>query len=305
MVSSKPSTLRVELTNHCNLRCKMCGIWADSPKRIVRPPVFEQILAQPSLSRIRVISLTGGEPFMLHDLYEYYRIARRVRPRAHINISTNGFYTDETIAFLERTEPGAVSITISYDGVKSHDTVRGAAGSAARLRATAVAVRDRFPRTPLSLKLTVNNENYAEIWDTAQECRALAIPFRFKTLEKLKCHQNRYPSEITGPDYSAEVRASVAEQAGRVLGDGRPTNRRYLTRLISKCSGAPTPCACSPQTLFVGVDGEVFLCRKHDPIGNVFRTPLEAIWHDDERKRRVEAMRRCAGDPMELSYSHD
>ena len=183
--------------------------------------------------------------------------------------------------------------------------MRTRARSAVRLRATAVGIRDRFPRTPLSMKLTVNNENHAEIWETAEECRALGIPFRFKTLEKLKCHQNRYPSEITGPDYSAQIRASVAEQARRVLGDGRPTNRRYLMRLVDKFSGTQTPCACSPRTMFVGVDGEVFLCRKHDPIGNVFRAPLDAIWRDDERKRRLEAMRQCSGDPLELSYSHD
>jgi MoaA/NifB/PqqE/SkfB family radical SAM enzyme len=304
-VSRKPSTLRVELTNHCNLRCKMCGIWEEKPKKTITPVIYEEVLSEPVLSRLRLISLTGGEPFLLDDLDEYYRIARRVRPRAHVNVSSNGYYTDRTIGFFEKTEPGTASLTISYDGVRSHDAVRGVEGSAARLLATAIAIRDRFPWIPLSLKLTVNNYNYGEISDTAEQCRALRIPFRFKTLEKLQCHQNRYPSEITGPDYSAEVRASIREQAEHILSDGAETNRRYLGRLVRKFSGANTSCSCSPRTFFLGVDGKVFLCRKHDPIGNVFEASFDAIWHAKERKERLRDMRTCAGDPMELGYTND
>jgi len=304
-ISRKPSALRVELTNHCNLRCKMCGIWAEKPKKTITPATYEEVLAEPILSRLRLISLTGGEPFLLDDLDEYYRIARRVRPRAHVNVSSNGYYTDRTIDFFAKTEPGTASLTISYDGARSHDLVRGVEGSAARLLATATAIRDRFPRVPLSLKLTVNNHNYGEIWETAEQCRALRIPFRFKTLEKLQCHQNRYPSEITGPDYSAEVRESIRQQAERILADGAETNRRYLSRLARKFSGASTACSCSPRTFFLGVDGQVFLCRKRDAIGNVFEASFDDIWRAKERQRRLQDMRACAGDPQELGYTND
>jgi MoaA/NifB/PqqE/SkfB family radical SAM enzyme len=252
-----------------------------------------------------VISLTGGEPFMLDEFPEYYQIARRVRPLAHVNISTNGFYTDRTIRFLETAEPGTLSVTISYDGVRSHDLVRGVTGSRAHLLATAIAIRDRFPAIPLSLKLTVNNDNYGEVWDTAEECRELGIPFRFKTLEKLQCHQNRYPSEIRGPDYSPAIRAAIREQAARVIAAGDRTNRRYLARLVRKFSGGAAACTCSPRTLFLGVDGYVFLCRKKNPIGNVFDAPFDTIWRARTRRVRVREMRVCSGDPMELGYSHE
>lgn len=305
LLSSKPQTLRVELTNHCNLRCQMCGIWAENPKRTLSPATVEEVLAQPVFAHLRVISLTGGEPFLLPDFLEYYRVARRVRPHAHVNVSSNGYYTDRTLAFLAETEPSAVSLTISYDGIRSHDSVRGVVGSAARLLATATAVRDRFPAVPLSLKLTVNNENHAEIVATAEQCRGLGIPFRFKTLEKLKCHQNRYPSEIAGPDYSAEIRETIRVQAEQILGTGVDTNRRYLGNLVQKFSGATTACHCSARTVFLGVDGELFLCRKKDPIGNVFAQPVQVIWNAADRTARLQEMRACSGDPLELSYLND
>lgn len=305
LLSGKPRTLRVELTNHCNLRCKMCGIWAENPKRTLTPETVEEVLREPVFAHLRVVSLTGGEPFLLPDFVEYYRAVRRTRPHAHVNVSSNGYYTDRTLDFFAATEPGTTSLTISYDGIRSHDVVRGVAGSAARLLATATAVRDRFPAVPLSLKLTVNNENYAEIVDTAAQCRALGIPFRFKTLEKLKCHQNRYPSEIAGPDYSAEIQGTIRAQAEQVLADDGETNRRYLRDLVAKFSGTPTACHCSARTVFLGVDGQLFLCRKKDAIGNVFTQAVRAIWGAEDRAVRLREMRACAGDPMELSYLND
>jgi len=305
LFSSKPRTLRVELTNHCNLRCKMCGIWAENPKRTLEPATVATVLAAPVFAALRVVSLTGGEPFLLPDLLDYYREVRRVRPHAHVNVSSNGYYSDRTLDFLAATDPNSVSLTISYDGIRSHDLVRGVVGSAARLLATATAVRDRFPHVPLSLKLTINNDNYGEIVDTAAQCRALGIPFRFKTLEKLKCHQNRYPAEITGPDYSAEMRDAVRAQAEQVLEAGGETNRRYVRDLVAKFSGSSPACHCSARTLFLGVDGEVFLCRKKDAIGNVFERPVETIWDADDRAVRLREMRACTGDPLELSYTHD
>ena len=61
-VSRKPSALRVELTNHCNLRCKMCGIWAEKPKKTITPATYEEVLAEPILSRLRLISLLQAQP---------------------------------------------------------------------------------------------------------------------------------------------------------------------------------------------------------------------------------------------------
>src|SRR5262245_9840174 len=91
LFSRAPFRLRVELTNHCNLRCKMCGIWSEMPKRTLTPDFYEQVLSSPVLSHLRVISLTGGEPFMLPELDTYYRLARALRPAAHVNVSSNGF----------------------------------------------------------------------------------------------------------------------------------------------------------------------------------------------------------------------
>ena len=295
----------LELTNLCNLRCVMCGIWSERPHVSIDLDEFQGLLEQRTVRNVPVLALTGGEPFMMGDFEEYYRRAAAASPRSHINISTNGWYVDRTLELLARVDRRRISVTISYDGVRSHDAVRRVAGSGQRLLATATGIRRRYPEVPLSLKMTVTNDNHGEILDTARQCRDLDIPFRFKTLEKLRCHQSRSPSDIDGPEYDDAILRSITEQGEAVLGLGIETNAQYIRALISKNTTGCAPCSCSPRTLFVGVDGNVFLCRRKDPIGNVRRQPLDEIWRSASKRERVSEMATCPGPPLGLGFVND
>jgi MoaA/NifB/PqqE/SkfB family radical SAM enzyme len=227
----RPRLVMIELTNLCNLRCYMCGIWEEAPKRVFDLELYERLLCQKAIRNARVLALTGGEPFLIRNFCDYYDLARTRSPRSHINISTNGYYTERTLELLEHADRRRTSVTISYDGIRSHDAIRGVEGSQQRLLETATQIHQRFPEVRLSMKLTVTNDNYAEILDTARQCQAMKISFRFKTLEKLQCHQGRYPSPVTGPEYTDTILAAITEQARAVLDLGIESNRRYITAL--------------------------------------------------------------------------
>ena len=122
LIWNRPRLVMIELTNLCNLRCYMCGIWEETPKRIFDLGLYERLVSRPPVRNARVLALTGGEPFMIKNFAEYYEVARTHSPRSHINVSTNGYYTDRTLAFLERADRGRTSITISYDGVRSQSS---------------------------------------------------------------------------------------------------------------------------------------------------------------------------------------
>ncbi len=301
---TKPTMLMVELTNLCNLRCKMCGIWEEKPKHTMAVSTLDQVLSRPTLRNLKVVALTGGEPFLVSNLFDYYAVARRRRPRAHINISSNGYYTERTLDFLRGTHDRNLSLTISYDGVRSHDEIRGVAGSAAKLLETVGRVRREFPSVPVSLKLTAMAENHDEIADTARQCATLGVPFRFKTLEKLNCHQGRFPSPIQGPNYDAAIVDSIATQAREVLAMGIETNRGYLQDLLNLYDGDAPGCACSFRTVFLGFDGNLFLCRKKDPIGNVIQTDIDAIWRSDRKRTVLAQMQSCDAASDSLGFRH-
>jgi MoaA/NifB/PqqE/SkfB family radical SAM enzyme len=301
---SRMQLVMIELTNLCNLRCIMCGIWEERPNRVFALERYARLLRQRTVRNARVLALTGGEPFMLGDLAAYADLARELSPRSHVNVSSNGWYTERTLDFLARTDRRRTSLTISYDGLRSHDAIRRVEGSRERLLETARQVRARYPEVALSLKMTITNENHGEILDTARECRELGIPFRVKTLEKLKCHQGRFPSPVTGPEYDDAIVASIVAQARRLLELGFETNRAYVADLVDKYGGADAPCSCSSRTLFAGIDGKVFLCRRRDPIGDLGEQDLDAIWASPARHATVRAMAGCRADPLGLGFRH-
>jgi len=153
--------------------------------------------------------------------------------------------------------------------------------------------------------MTVTTGNYSEIFDTAQQCKESGIPFRFKMLEKLNCHQSRFPDEIDGPNYSHKINNVIIKQAIKVLELGIETNEEYIRKLIQKNQGIPVSCGCSPYVLFIGIDGKVFLCRKKEPIGNLFSQTFEDIWNSEQKIDRVEKMKKCDGSPMGMAFIND
>jgi len=158
-------------------------------------------------------------------------------------------------------------------------------------------VRHDFPAVTLSLKMVVTNGNHGEILDTARRCSDLGVAFRLKTLEKLNCHQGRFPSEISEPDYEDDVIGSIVSQS-RQLGE-------YLQKLIRMSSGEEVSCNCSPRTVFIGVDGKVFLCRRKQEIGDVNLQSMDEIWQSTTQEAMLAEMKRCQEGLFSLSYSND
>ncbi|MBI2134867.1 radical SAM protein [Candidatus Woesearchaeota archaeon] len=302
---NKPNLVMYELTNLCNLRCVMCGIWAEPNKKMFSLNLFENLLKNKVLNNVQTIALTGGEPFLIHNLKDYYSLARKYSPKSHVNISTNGYFTDRILNFLANSDQSMTSVTISYDGVYSHDSVRRVDGSQKRLLETAEKIKKLFSKVKLSLKLTVTPLNYKEIFDTAIQCKSLGIPFLFKTMEKINCHQNRYKSDIDEPNYNQDMINSIKIQSEKILNLGIETNSKYIEKLITQYSGKYISCNCSAKRVFIGIDGKVFLCRKKEPIGDLNNYTFDQIWSSDKKEKIAEEMKMQHGDNRSLPFIYN
>jgi len=286
--ANKPDRAVFELTNRCNLKCKMCDIWKEEPKREFGLDLFEKIVKDRAFSKIKFISLTGGEPFLMDNLEDYYSVTRKYAPNSYLDISTNGFFTSRTIKFLKNVDTKTTSITISYDGIKSHDTVRGQVGSAATLLKTANQVKKNFPGVGLSLKYTITPMNYDELLSTAKQARDMDISFRFKIMEVLKCAHTRYPGDK--PEFKANEIELIVKQAKTILTMGIKTNRKYIKSLTS--SGKKLTCNWPEKKVFIGIDGKVWLCRKMEPIGCLTNTFFDT-WFSEQRSLITKKMKQC------------
>ncbi|MBT4482100.1 MAG: radical SAM protein [Candidatus Latescibacteria bacterium] len=111
-------------TLRCNARCRACDIWkmghdGDEMTLSEIRAVFDQ------MSDLRVVKITGGEPFLrkdLSDIIDYLLNERGLM----VQITTNGLLTDRILDTVGRTANPRLHLNVSLDGVGEFvNTMRG------------------------------------------------------------------------------------------------------------------------------------------------------------------------------------
>ena len=117
-------TLRVSLTNHCNLGCVYCVPGDEDMQKhngshknatLAVPDLLEIITRLHNRLQLGTIRLTGGEPLLYHGLVELVR-GIRTTGIPHIKLTTNGFLLERLAAPLK--EAGMESINVSLDAIE-------------------------------------------------------------------------------------------------------------------------------------------------------------------------------------------
>ena len=123
-----PTFLLLEITERCNCRCRMCRIWENKERKELDINDFERLFRDPLWRNLRILSLTGGEPFLRHDLIDIILLAARHLPRLErISFPSNGILTKhimDTVKAILSSLPAHIDfkIGISIDGVEDvHD----------------------------------------------------------------------------------------------------------------------------------------------------------------------------------------
>ena len=121
-------------------------------------------------------------------------------------------------------------------------------------------------------------------------------------MEELSCAHTRFPGK-NKPELSKKVLDSVTEQAKEVLNLNIETNKEYIKDLIKKHSKKYMTCNWSTRTLFVGLDGNVWLCRKKKQIGNVITNNIGEVLASEKMRSVKRDMGNCT-DTDCLSYDN-
>lgn len=112
----------------CNLRCAYCVAESSpaAPRRALGLPVVRRIVDEAIALGFREVFFTGGEPFLLDDIYEMLAYAA---PRMKTTVLTNGMLLKGSR--MERLRAVAhpnLTVQVSLDGGRAefHDAWRGA-----------------------------------------------------------------------------------------------------------------------------------------------------------------------------------
>lgn len=159
-------TLHWSVTGSCNLKCRHCYLSAPDRKyEDLTFPEIRRLVDEMAEAGIMEVSITGGEPFVRKDIWDI--LALLVEKKIRIGqIYTNSVLVDDRV--LERLEDllGArkTEFSISFDGVGTHDDIRGIEGTEEKtLRAIERIIARGFP---VSIETVLYRKNVDRMGDT-------------------------------------------------------------------------------------------------------------------------------------------
>lgn len=214
-VKRQPVNGTFELTERCNLRCRMCYVRASSDdvgKRRKELSASEWLgLARDAVDNGMVfLLLTGGEVFLRPDFFEIYTPLTRMG--LMLTLFTNGtLITDALAQRLAQAPPSRTEITLYGATAATYEAVTGIPGSYARCCAGIEALVRHG--VSLRLKATISRLNVGEVDAMRQMAHNWGVPFSGGWL--LSQRRDGNPSDIEdcrlpagdGDDFSGEVRA--------------------------------------------------------------------------------------------------
>jgi radical SAM protein with 4Fe4S-binding SPASM domain len=298
-----PSTLMVEPTNACNLRCPACPVGTgrlNRPTRAMSLDEFRSILDQalaPPLYLRQVTLFNYGEPFLCPDFLAMVRYAAG-RGLA-VMTSTNGhfFATDEAAAGV--VESGLAELIVCLDGGDQETMARYRRNAdfdqiIEGIRRVLLARRTRRAATPkVELQFIVMRHNESQLPAMRRLAEDLGVD-RF--IEKT------VGIPATHPDFQSLARDLLPSDLSRSryqrLDDG--------TYVIA--GTPPSLCEYVYSTMVINSNGDVVPCcydgESQHVMGNVFRQPLKEVWRGAafQRFRRLvressNAIPICRGCP--------
>lgn len=294
---SAPKNVIWDVTYACNLNCAHC--LTSSGKAWKNELTTEEAMALiDSLEEAQVLylSLSGGEPFLRHDILTLLHHMATTNMR--VDIATNGVWMPDNILHSLRDLP-IFQIQVSIDGIdQQHDRFRGLPGA---FQATCNTVkRLQAEKIAVSVSTTVTSENVGDldrIIDLTMKlgCSGFkAIPFlpagrgreNVKRLQLNREGYQRFTETLVRRRRELEGKLHIStETCFSFLLESPPEN---------SYANGPMGCSAGYDTLSIGADGTVYPCPfLHDfPLGNLMQQSLREIWQKAPVLERLRTLQK-------------
>ncbi len=122
--ANKPFFCTYIVTWRCNARCIMCDIWKKEISTEMDSHEIEKVFKK--INDVRIVRLTGGEPFLRKDLVDIANIVTKNTSCQILHITTNGILKDEIVYFIRNVKHKNIHLKISLTGyMDKHNEAMG------------------------------------------------------------------------------------------------------------------------------------------------------------------------------------
>lgn len=306
----RPAFCCIGLSTLCFLRCKMCFIWkAQYVKSLEEPTLnewynFIELLGDLTDNLIE-INVSGGEPLL--DERNLALVSFSAKRGFPTSMPTNGFLIDEEMAH-KITDSGLNAIEISLDGINkdTHDFLRGVEGCYDKVM-QAISYLDKYrDNLEIGILTTISEQNLDEIIQLT-ECvnkdertetiifQAIAQPFN----TAFDCEwYNKSEYNFLWPKDIKKANAVINElirlkKIGYKISN--PISQlEVFKRYFENPQDFVKETRCNVD-FYMNINqfGDVFLCVRKEPIGNIKTDNPKDMWYLERANRVREEIKNC------------
>ncbi len=317
MEIKKPNSCILLITLRCNLRCKVCYLWANKEDPSQYPSIDEWKRFLDSIDSFAekpfTIIFGGGEPLL--DKEKLLNLMSYASQKGfRISLATSGYYMDEaTVKQLCGAGLHYCAFSLYSLSDKKQSYLRGVKGSVKRVK-NAVKYFSRYgPHVEIAIDTVLmepNRRHILKLTEWVKNNKAVSHimfqvvmqPFHTKPDEKwyfdgrYKFLWPKEPGKMTAViDSLIDIKILEEEEGGGKINNSVAQFRIFKDYFTSpnkfiKKEVCPT---YNNGNFGVAPDGAVTLCPYIKPIGNIKKQSLDEIWFSDESRRRREEIRHC------------
>jgi len=309
-------------TSRCNLKCSHCFYHDSLNKKFNELTVDELDKITKTMDPILSLILTGGEPYLRHDLDKIVKIFYENTKVPIITIPSNGWYLEKMDKQIRNMMEWCPYLTlnqqISIDGIgKDHNAIRmdkqvvGGDNSFERAIKTIEHLKDLkkiYHRINIGIIITFTNENQKKFKDILKETYSMTNPDNIsinlvrgdpKQKVNLDLDLNLYREAVQYRDslfYEKKMSGHAKFKGNRLATAGRILLNElvYKTYESNKYS---TPCYAGNLSGVMYPEGNVYPCEILDEshkIGNIrdFDLNFKKLWLSNKAKKEVEFVRK-------------
>jgi radical SAM protein with 4Fe4S-binding SPASM domain len=288
---SLPTDCSIVTTYRCQMRCEMCNIW-HHPTEKAREIGADELAILPKL---KVINITGGEPFVRKDLDEIAEVA--LQKAELVVVSTSGWHAERILEFCRRFP--RVGIRVSIEGLaQSNDRLRGRAGGFDRALKLLLALKE-MRHENIGFGMTVSNHNSEDLVPLYRLAKNLGFEFATASFHN-SFYFHKTDNVITERERVIENFYQLADEQLRERSAKSWFRALFNLGLVRYIRGMPRmlPCEAGLANFFVFPYGDVYPCNGLEDrywrkrLGNIREArSFEEIWYGPaaEEVRRLVA----------------
>jgi MoaA/NifB/PqqE/SkfB family radical SAM enzyme len=298
-----PLNLTVSVSYRCNSRCKTCNVWKKKTNEFSLEE-FDKTFASLKKAPYWLV-LSGGEPFLRHDLVDICSSAYHHIEPGIINIPTNGILYNtipkKVEEILNNCPESQIIVNLSVDGIgEDHDLIRGIPGNFEKSMKTydALSALD-YPNFSLGIHTVISRFNVHKIpqiynffKEKHPDSYITEIAEERVELDTIGANISPTPEEyeesidflINAVTHQKYSRISRVTQAFRI------EYYNHVKKMLKQHQQI-IPCNAGIASAHIAPDGDVWTCCiRADPVGNLRDVDYDfkKIWFNDRaRKQRA------------------